>query len=105
MILNARGRNTISYFIYIGNFSSIEYELDTPPQRNGTKLEFENFTHTKTRENENTQITTWRCTDRRCKGTGKTIEGFVVFLPNPHYHEANIAKKLVQLEKAVLHKS
>ena len=53
-------------------------------------------------KNENTQITTWRCTDRRCKGTGKTIEGtFEFLLTNPHYHQANSAKKeLVQIEKA-----
>ena len=71
--------------------------------RNGAKLEFENFTYTKKRKNENTQITTWRCTDRRCKGTGKTIEGsFEFLLTNPHYHEANPAKKKpVQIEKAI----
>ena len=81
---------------------SMNYTLLTT-ERNGAKLEFENFTYTKKRENENTQITTWRCTDRRCKGTGKTIEGsFEFLLTNPHYHEANPAKKeLVQIEKAI----
>ena len=34
--LNARGRITISCFIYIANFSSIEFELHTPHNR--TKL-------------------------------------------------------------------
>ena len=70
---------------------------------NGAKLEFENFTYTKKRKNENTQITTWRSTDRRCKGTGNTIEGsFEFLLTNPHYHVANLAKKeLVQIEKAI----
>ena len=77
---------------------SMNYTLLTT-ERNGAKLEFENFTYTKKRKNENTQITTWRCTDRRCKGTGKTIEGsFEFLLTNPHYHEANPAKKeLVQI--------
>ena len=28
--LNARGRITTSYFIYVANFSSIEYKLHTP---------------------------------------------------------------------------
>ena len=81
---------------------SMNYTLLTT-ERNGAKLEFENFTYTKKRKNENTQITTWRCTDRRCKGTGKTIEGsFEFLLTNPHYHEANPAKKeLVEIEKAI----
>ena len=72
-------------------------------QQNEAKLEFENFTYTKKCKNENTQITTWRCTDRRCKGTGKTVEGSFEFpSTNPHYHEANPAKKeLVQIEKAI----
>ena len=77
---------------------SMNYTLLTT-ERNGAKLEFENFTYTKKCKNENTQITTWRCTDRRCKGTGKTIEGsFEFLLTNPLYHEANPAKKeLVEL--------
>ena len=63
-------------------------------ERNRKKLEFENFTYKKKLKNENTQITTWRSTDRRCKGTGKTIEGPFEFpLTHPHYHEANPAKK------------
>ena len=80
---------------------SMNYTLLTS-ERNGAELEFENFTYTKKRKNENTQITTWRCTDRRCKGTRKTIEGsFEFLLTNPHYREANPAKKeLVQIEKA-----
>ena len=49
-------------------------------ERNGEKLEFEIFTYRKKRKNENTQITTWRCTDRCCKGIGKTIEGSFEFL-------------------------
>ena len=81
---------------------SMNYTLLTT-ERNGAKLEFETFTYTKKRKNENTQITTWRCLDRRCKGTGKTIEGsFEFLLTNPRYHEANPAKKeLVQIEKAI----
>ena len=81
---------------------SMNYTLPTT-ERNGAKLEFENFTYTKKRKNKKTQITTWRCTDRRCKGTGKTIEGsFEFLLTKPHYHEANPAKKeLVQIEKAI----
>ena len=81
---------------------NMNYTLLTT-ERNGAKLEFENFTYTKKRKSENTQITTWRCTDRRCKGTGKTIEGsFEFLLTNPHYHEANPTKKdLVQIEEAI----
>ena len=72
-------------------------------ERNGAKLEFEKFTFTKQRKNEKTQITTWRCTDRRCKGIDKTIEISIEFLStDPHYHEANSAKnELVQIEKAI----
>ena len=75
--------------------------LTTEP--NEAKLKIENFIYTKTRKNENTQITTWRCTDRRCKGSGKTIEAsFVFLLTNTDYYEANPAKKeLVQVEKAL----
>ena len=81
---------------------SMNYTFVTT-ERNEAKLEFENFTYTKKRKYENTQITTWRCTDRRCKCTGKTIEGsFEFLLTNPHYHEANPAKKEpVQIEKAI----
>ena len=72
-------------------------------ERNGAKLEFGNYTYSKKRKNENTQITTWRCRDRRCEGTGKTIEGsFEFLLTNSHYHEANPSKKeLVPIEKAI----
>ena len=77
---------------------SMNYTLLTT-ERNGAELEFENFTYTKERKIENTQIMTWRCTDQRCRGTGKTIEGSFVFLFN---HEVNPAKKeLVQIEKAI----
>ena len=71
--------------------------------RNGAKKEFRKFTYTKKRKNENTSIATWRCTDRRCKGVDKTIERtFEFLLTNPHYHEANPAKKeLVHSEKAI----
>ena len=81
---------------------SMNYTLLTT-ERNGVKPEFEYFTYIKQRKNENTQITTWRCKDRRCKGTSKTIEGsFEFLLTNPHYHEGNPAKKeLVQIEKAI----
>ena len=80
----------------------MNYTLYTT-ERSGAKLEFENFTYTKKRRNENAQITTWRCIDWHCKGTGKTIEvSFAFLLTNPHYHEANPAKKeLVQIEKAI----
>ena len=65
--------------------------LTTKPT--GPKLEFENFKHTE-RKNENTQITTWRRTDRRCKVTGNTIESsFEFLLTNPRYHDANPAKR------------
>ena len=81
---------------------SMTYTLLTT-KRNGAKLESENFTYTKKHKNENTQITTWRCTDRRCKGTGKNIDGsFVFLLTNPHYREANPAQKeLVLIQKAI----
>ena len=40
----------------------------------------------KKRKNENMEITTCRCTDGRCNGTGKTIAGsFEFLLTNPQY--------------------
>ena len=63
-------------------------------ERKGAKLEFDNFDYTENRKHENTQITTWRYTDRHCKGTGKTIEGsFEFLLINLHYHEAITPQK------------
>ena len=41
-------------------------------ERKCPKIEFENYTYTVKRKNEKTQTTTWRCTDRQCKGAGKT---------------------------------
>ena len=64
----------ISFILPISVRLSMNYTLLTT-KKNGAKLGFENFTITEERKDENTQITTWRCTDRRCKGTGKAIEG------------------------------
>ena len=91
MLVNVlQSRN--SFILPTSVLLSMNYTLLTK-EPNGAKLEIENFTYTKKRKHENTQITTWRCTNRRCKGTGKTIEGFFEFLlTNPHYH-GNPAKK------------
>ena len=63
-------------------------------ERNAPKLVAENYAYTIKRKNEKTQITSWECTDRNCKGSGKTIVGSSEFLiTNPHYHEANPSKK------------
>ena len=95
-------QSRISFILPTSVQWNVNYTLLTT-ERNGAKLEFEHFTYTKKREIENTRITKWRCTDRRCRGSDKTIEGpFGFLLSNPHYHEANPAKKeLVQIEKAI----
>ena len=94
-------QSRISFILPTSVRLSMNYTLLTT-ERNGAKLEFENFTYTKKCNNENTEITTRKCTDRRCKGTGKPIEGsFEFLLTNPRYHEANPAKKLVKIEKAI----
>ena len=72
-------------------------------ERNCAKIEHQNYTYTKKRRNERTQITSWRCTDRHRKGAGKAIEGsFEFIVTNPHYHEANPARKeLIEIQQEI----
>ena len=64
-------------------------------------MEFGKLTYTKKGKIKTLQSR--RCTDRRSKGVDKTIErSFEFLLTNPHFHEANPAKKeLVHSEKAI----
>ena len=81
---------------------SLSYAL-LMTERNCARFEFENFTYTRNRKNENTLITKWRCTDILSKGSGDIIGVSSDFLiGNLHQHEANTGKtELIQTEKAI----
>ena len=58
-------QSRISFVVTTSVRIGMNYTLFTTEQ-NPAKLEIEHFTYTKLRNNENTQVTEWRCTDRRC---------------------------------------